>query len=1354
MSSSKDNSSKTDSSHSSYSTVESVNIKSVGDLKNVENMDELLKSNYYTLFNPDCVRKKSNWTIHSNKYKFDDESFDKDLFLNDIERNSPKLNALLKNIEKLDKEDQDKYGKKFKHFIFSDLKSGTYGAKMIASAFIASGFSMGYYAPQRGQIEEVSPSPVIQESNVPVKSPSPQEPSVATTVSTSPPEPSVATTVSTSPPKPSAETTVSTSPPEPSAETTVSVSPPEPSAETTVSTSPPEPSVATTVSTSPPKPSVATTVSTSPQEPSVATTVSTSPPKPSAETTVSTSPPKPSAETTVSTSPPESSSILSNIQNSIGSLFTSTVSTSPPEPSPEENKRPEENTGPEEKKGGKKTAYLNIRLKKDTELLKTTQNNFLLLSSVDVFGKPITVKMKKEILKKFNERPNNVYGEYARFIIMDSGFKEGIDLFDIKYVHIFEPQRTSADQKQVIGRGTRTCGQKGLVFHPTMGWPLYVFNYDIEISNQYSKIFNNASSGIELYLKALQVDLRLLNFANELERISIIGSVDYELNQNIHNFALSKKKSASLSNVQSAGANTRLTRSTEKRLAIANKRATRKRKSIPSNPAITLEPAIQQIMNSYNSEMPIGNHLEMRKHIREHFSKYTWDNVQMENLCGYAGPPDMQKGGAQIINYSPTQDFIKHYFTPNNPIKGMLLWNSVGTGKTCSAIAAASYSFEPEEYTILWVTRTTLKADIWKNMFEQVCNERIRLEIQNGKQIPENHNERMKLLSKSWKIRPMSYKQFSNLVSKQNRYYSDLVKINGEGDPLRKTLLIIDEAHKLYGGTDLSSIEKPDMNALHKALMNSYLVSGKESVKLLLMTATPITESPLELIQLLNLLRLPENQFPDQMDTFTEKYLDTNGLFTPQGQAQFLDDIAGYISYLNREKDARQFSQPIITNITVPIVTEQDKALIDKYDKAYAKGFFESDINTLKSAIEDKAKQIDEELRDNTSSKFLFLKNKCEPHSGIVKKKCEKMVSGYIKDLVAEAKNETKTIREEIKQLREELAKQTKLKTAKMREYVNIGTPEEYKNTLFYNLKNKCGKKINDKTELNRVIQTHPAVFKIEEEMANAEKNILKLEHRIALHMTSSKNRILNIKQLLNTDISDMEKRVLKMVLKEEQNNIRELQAKNKTQKADTAKRLNTTKKHYMKQKRDAIKTITKLLKKNLTEKKKNEKQIKREELKLRKTLRKQNRIQEEMKNEFVKGLVTKYSNKIDEDLKIIESTVTDAEREKEEAKEVKKLEQQIRKLEREQQKELKEKAKKQQQLQKEQAKEAKQKQKEQKEQQKQNKTKRITKIPIKSSLLANVMKKPKPVTKKNIQKIQELKHINNIEDKYDTTAF
>jgi len=243
------------------------------------------------------------------------------------------------------------------------------------------------------------------------------------------------------------------------------------------------------------------------------------------------------------------------------------------------------------------------------------------------------------------------------------------------------------------------------------------------------------------------------------------------------------------------------------------------------------------------------------------------------------------------------------------------------THNTCSAIAAATSGFEKLNYTILWVTRTTLKNDIWKNMFDQVCNESIRHKIQNSNlQIPKEQNKRMHLLSKSWKIRPMSYKQFSNLVSKQNSYYKDLVKINGEADPLRKTLLIIDEAHKLYGGGDLSSIERPDMKALHQALMNSYAVSGADSVKLLLMTATPITQSPMELIQLINLCKPIDEQMPTDFSEFSENYLNEMGQFTGKGRDKYLDDISGYVSYLNREKDARQFSQPQIEYVNTPII--------------------------------------------------------------------------------------------------------------------------------------------------------------------------------------------------------------------------------------------------------------------------------------------------------------------------------------------------------------------------------------------------------------------------------------------------
>jgi len=108
---------------------------------------------------------------------------------------------------------------------------------------------------------------------------------------------------------------------------------------------------------------------------------------------------------------------------------------------------------------------------------KKSDKTFAILCSTKIYNKEIGIRFRRKILDMYNQRPENIHGEELRFIVLDYGFKEGIDLFDIKYVHIMETPITKADEKQIIGRGTRFCGQKGLVFDKTNGWPLYVYIY-------------------------------------------------------------------------------------------------------------------------------------------------------------------------------------------------------------------------------------------------------------------------------------------------------------------------------------------------------------------------------------------------------------------------------------------------------------------------------------------------------------------------------------------------------------------------------------------------------------------------------------------------------------------------------------------------------------------------------------------------------------------------------------------------------------------------------------------------------------------------------------------------------------
>lgn len=454
------------------------------------------------------------------------------------------------------------------------------------------------------------------------------------------------------------------------------------------------------------------------------------------------------------------------------------------------------------------------------------------------------------------------------------------------------------------------------------------------------------------------------------------------------------------------------------------------------------------------------NFNEMRDFVVDNYSIFTWPKIQLENLCVSGGGDidsvdnvkqlsesdlllkemqdaidedskktikeveDIVSFKSKIATFSPSQDFIRHYLTPNNPYKGMLLWHSVGVGKTCTAIATATSTFEKEGWTILWVTRTTLKDDIWKNMFDIVCSLSMQERLSKGGKLPIKLSDRMRLVPSNWSIRPMSYKQFTNLISGTNKMYQDLVKKNGAEDPLKKTLIIIDEAHKLYGGYDLLPAEKPDMRKFKAALNKSYITSGPDSVKLLLMTATPYSKDPLEMVKLLNLIKENKEQLPTSFDEFAQVFLDRNGMFTKEGRELYLNQITGLVSYLDRGSDAREFAQPKIQLVNVPM-SERPVA-----DLVALKAEHDKDVLSLKSII----KQLDESFTIFKKTKAQQIKNEikvtCGHLKGLDYLDCKNSPTPYVKmllesieDMSGKINKIKETHTNEIKKLNEEFNK-------------------------------------------------------------------------------------------------------------------------------------------------------------------------------------------------------------------------------------------------------------------------------------------------------------------------------------------
>jgi hypothetical protein len=442
------------------------------------------------------------------------------------------------------------------------------------------------------------------------------------------------------------------------------------------------------------------------------------------------------------------------------------------------------------------------------------------------------------------------------------------------------------------------------------------------------------------------------------------------------------------------------------------------------------------------------NFQHMRDFIKTNYVKnFTWGEIVVENKCVQAEQVQAEQvqaeqvqaeqvqaeqvqaeqkigGAARIMTLNPTQDFVRTFFTPKSPYKGMLLFQSVGTGKTCTAIATATASFEPEGYTILWVTRTTLKSDVYKNMFDDVCHlllaERLK---QGGLTMPDDLTRRKKLLSKNW-IEPISYKTFSNLLTPgaHNEYMDKLIQRNGKADILKKTLIIIDEAHKLYGG-DLKAGERPDMAVMERLLQKSYDVSGKESAKLLLMTATPFTNSPLELFQLINLCKeTPSEKITTDLAEFKRAYMNADALLTEAGVKKLADKLSGYISYLNREQDPTQFAQPIMIEVPAIMSHIQDATLrkewlsqnkkvnaLNKLEARVLTKQQEVNIKALNKRLRETQKRIKSLLKES-QSRCKTIKNRVEKANCMAESKA--VVEGEIRDTVETIKTELARLKE------------------------------------------------------------------------------------------------------------------------------------------------------------------------------------------------------------------------------------------------------------------------------------------------------------------------------------------------------
>ena len=236
------------------------------------------------------------------------------------------------------------------------------------------------------------------------------------------------------------------------------------------------------------------------------------------------------------------------------------------------------------------------------------------------------------------------------------------------------------------------------------------------------------------------------------------------------------------------------------------------------------------------------------------------------------------------------QNLVAHYLSRRSPYKSLIIYHSLGTGKTCSAITIAESLLEnhkiKEGQKILIIASSILQKSFEEQIFsytqlmslgdlQKQCNGDLYLHLIHGDKTDIDQVRR--------KIYTLIRSRYKFLT------YGDVVDYFKKNPNIQNKVIIVDEAHNLR----VSEIEKKAADALEK------LIENGTNNKLVLLTATPMYNEPTEIFWLLSLL-LKNDKQPIPFNTKNPPSL------TNQKTLNILKQLSSeYISYI---KSANPFT--------------------------------------------------------------------------------------------------------------------------------------------------------------------------------------------------------------------------------------------------------------------------------------------------------------------------------------------------------------------------------------------------------------------------------------------------------------
>jgi hypothetical protein len=313
--------------------------------------------------------------------------------------------------------------------------------------------------------------------------------------------------------------------------------------------------------------------------------------------------------------------------------------------------------------------------------------------------------------------------------------------------------------------------------------------------------------------------------------------------------------------------------------------------------------------------------MSLIENINKNFKKYKLpiSNEKMEEFCMpkkfILQPQQKFLSELLVSEYSPWKN--------NNNIRGILLYHQIGAGKTCTSIAIAEKFKKQIKICVI------LPASLIGNYLAE-----IRSECTLNEYISNTERKLLKKLN-------FDDKEYVNIINKVNsrisKYYTiysynkfiALIK-EDKIKNLNNTLLIIDEVQNMIS-----------LDGSYYNLLNKIINKSDNTLKIILLSATPMFDKPVEIALTLNLLKTKDHF---NISKFNQEFLtQKNNNYKLINSKKFKEKIKYLISYY-RGAPPLAYPKFSIKTVKCNMSSFQYKSYLNTLtkDNKYIKGSFKS----------------------------------------------------------------------------------------------------------------------------------------------------------------------------------------------------------------------------------------------------------------------------------------------------------------------------------------------------------------------------------------------------------------------------